>query len=144
VIDRYVTLNELKNAIISHSKEDIWYKSKGLAHEQLPRLALNLDRFSDHESADFQRQHYRNVSSSQWTVNAIIYFRYQNSSISLILMQREQQTAIADPFLLSCLSLWLRHDRDLHIANYTLVIISKIETLELPLQQLNKHNELSS
>jgi hypothetical protein len=35
MIDRYVTMNELENAIISHSKEDIWYKSNGLAHEQL-------------------------------------------------------------------------------------------------------------
>jgi hypothetical protein len=50
-------MNELENEIISHSKEDIRYKSNGLANEQLPRLALNLNRFSDHESADFQRQH---------------------------------------------------------------------------------------
>jgi hypothetical protein len=31
------------------------------AHEQLPRLPLNLSRFSDHESADFQRQHYQRI-----------------------------------------------------------------------------------
>ena len=62
MIDRYVTMNELENAIISHiSKEDIWYKSNSLAHEQLPRLALNLNRFSDHENTDFQRQHYQRI-----------------------------------------------------------------------------------
>ena len=37
------------------------YKSNGLAHEQLPRLALDLNRFLDHESADFQRQHYQRI-----------------------------------------------------------------------------------
>jgi hypothetical protein len=36
-------------------------KSNGFAHEQLPRSALNPNRFSDHESANFQRQHYQYI-----------------------------------------------------------------------------------
>jgi hypothetical protein len=47
--------------LFSHSKVHIGNKSNGFAHEQLPRLALNLNRFSDHESADFHRQQYQRI-----------------------------------------------------------------------------------